>query len=571
MSSKPDFVPERNVMIKQATKTFGFIFPSTYHIGMSGMTVAVLSDIVNSLPNWQFERFFVPWNPNVEATSIEHQLSLSQVDVIGFTTQYEVDYLALGWFLKRARIPIDNLKRKKGEGKYPPLVIGGPCSLANPLPLMDIADGFFLGDAELSLPAFLNKIDTIGKANFWNEIDSFQAISGFWSPHFLDLNEKDFYSSLFTNKRFEDIAGEWHSKVQFVNLNEISYPLTQIVTELPDYHGYAPFKRQSFQLEIGRGCDHGCRFCMISQLLQKGRFRSYQKLLEILEGGMKRTQVNTVDVFGTNLSEFPRLEDLCWDIVNLGYKISLATLRPDRVTSDLVEALQKGGQKSITIAVETGTERLRRTIGKPMSDDRIFHAVQLISEAKIPNLKNFFLIGLPTETEQDRQTLVNMVVEEKKIFCKSQVEKTLIKVDVNPFIPKWHTPFKNYLYHYIPDNRKEFKNIIVELYKKFDAMAGIKPKHAPLSYSLAQTWLTHLKSPINFILEQVPLKNSAFSFFYAPFFIARFEDRFDSVLMDQWTEFVRSDWKITHPIRATCHDDEWFTKEYKKVNIHKKH
>jgi radical SAM superfamily enzyme YgiQ (UPF0313 family) len=446
MSSKPNFIPEKNVRVKEHANTFGFIFPSTYNIGMSGMTVAVLSEIVNSLPNWQLERFFVPWNPLVESTSIEHQLSLSQVDVIGFTTQFEVDYLALGWFRKRAKIPIDNLQRKKGKGKYPPLFFGGPCAFANPFPLLDIADGFFLGDAEMSLPAFLELLKQKGMERFWNDPSEFQEISGFWSPHFLELQYKKRYSDLFIDKNFEEIAGEWYSRAQFLNLNEVSYPLTQIVTELPEHHPYAPYKGQSFQLEIGRGCDHGCRFCMISKLLKSGRFRSYEKLLEILEEGVKQTGVSTVDVFGTNLSEFPKLTDLCWEIVNRGYKISLTTLRPDRVTQELLEALHKGGQKSITIATETGTERLRTVIGKPMSDEKIYNAVEMISEAKIPTLKNFFLIGLPTEIDQDRKALVEMVAKEKNIFNKSGLNDSLIKVDVNPFIPKWHTPFKNYLF-----------------------------------------------------------------------------------------------------------------------------
>jgi radical SAM superfamily enzyme YgiQ (UPF0313 family) len=212
MSSKPSFIAEKNVRIKEHAKTFGFIFPSTYNIGMSGMTVAVLSEIVNSLPNWQLERFFVPWNPFIESTSIEHQLSLNQVDAIGFTTQFEVDYLALGWFLKRAKIPIDNLQRKKGKGKYPPLFFGGLCAFANPFPLLDIADGFFLGDAEISLPVFLQLFQQKSVEQFWNNANHFQEILGFWSPYFLELQDKKRYSDLFINKNFEEVAGECRSR-----------------------------------------------------------------------------------------------------------------------------------------------------------------------------------------------------------------------------------------------------------------------------------------------------------------------------------------------------------------------
>ncbi|MHA1373043.1 MAG: radical SAM protein [Promethearchaeota archaeon] len=564
MTSKPSFIHERNVVIKDTGRKFGLIFPSTYNIGMGGMTVAVLSEIVNRLKNWQFERFFIPWSPFVESRSIEHDLSLSQVDVIGFTAQFEVTYLALGWFLKKAGIPIDNLKRKKGNGKYPLVVIGGPCSHANPFPLIDIADGFFIGDAENSLPLFLQQIEN-SESTFWNEINKFQDVPGFWSPHFLDLRDKEKYSELFKDKSFEKVAGEWHSRAEFVNLNDETYPLKQIVTELPNYHPYAPFKGKAFQLEIGRGCDHGCRFCMVSQLLRKGRFRSYKKLLDILLQGMRETNVNIVDVFGTNLSDFPKLTELCWDIVNQGYEISLATLRPDKVNQDLLEALYKGGQRSITIATETGTERLRKVIGKPIRDEKIYGAIKMISESKIPSLKNFFLIGLPTETNHDREALVNMVIEEYKILSKGDIKKPILKVDVNPFIPKWQTPFKNYIYHFLPEHRIEFANTMLKIYQKFDSMQGIKPKQTSLSYSLAQTWITHLKIPINHILKKTPFKNHVYSTIYAPFFLYRFKNQLDEILKNQWLEFVQNEWKVNHPIKATYQDDEYFTTEYQKI------
>ena len=200
-----------------------------------------------------------------------------------------------------------------------------------------------------------------------------------------------------------------------------------------------------------------------------------------------------------------------------------------------------------------------------MSDEKIYNAVELISQAKIRTLKNFFLIGLPTETKEDREALVNMVIEENNIFSKNGVKDSRIKVDVNPFIPKWHTPFKNYVYHYLPEHREDFKQIIVDLYQKFDVMDNIRPKQTPLSYSLAQTWLTHLERPINFILKQVPLKNNVYSTTYAPFFLYRYEDQLDQVLKDQWQHFTQNNWRITHPIKATHHFDEWFTNEFKQV------
>jgi radical SAM superfamily enzyme YgiQ (UPF0313 family) len=564
MRSIPDFIKEKNVILKDNVKRFGLIFPSTYDIGMGGMTIATLSTIVNDLNNWQVERFLIPWNPYLESISMEHKISLNEADILGFTAQFEVTYLALGWLLKKAGIPLDNTKRKN-TGKFPPLVVGGPCVLANPFPLIDLVDGFFLGDAEITLSKFLLKIEEHGINAFWNDPTSYQEIEGFWSPHFLELNSKERYSELFQNKKFEEVAGEWFNKFQFHDLDDVPYPLAQIVTDLPDYHPYAPFKGKSFQLEIGRGCNHRCRFCMISRLFKNGRFRSFQNLLEIVNEGTKKTGVNSVDIFGTNLSEYPKLTDLCWDIVNQGYQISLATLRPDRVTKDLIEALYQGGQRSLTIATETGTERLRNVIGKPINDEKVYNAVKIIGESNIPVLKNFFLIGLPTETKEDHEALIKMVKEEYRTFKQTGVEDPLLRVDVNPFVPKWQTPFKNWVYNYLPENRNSFKSNIYRLFNLFDHMSGIKPKQTPLTYSLAQTWLTHLTEPINFILEQVPIKNHIHSTRNAPFFIQRYSENLDSVLQKVWTNFSNSNWEVSHSIKATAHDDKYFTNEYHKI------
>jgi len=179
-------------------------------------------------------------------------------------------------------------------------------------------------------------------------------------------------------------------------------------------------------------------------------------------------------------------------------------------------------------------------------------------------LKNFFLIGLPTETIQDREALVSMVKKEYKIFSKTGTNNPLIKVDVNPFIPKWQTPFKNYLYNFIPEGRVEFENNLLEIYQKFDSMKDIKPKLTPLSYSLAQTWITHLKTPINYILNQVPQETHIHSTTYAPFFLYNFKDQLDESLKNQWSQFIENGWRVKHPIQATHHDDEYFTTEYKK-------
>ena len=117
MRSTPTFISERNVVIKEQGKTFGFIYPTTYDIAMGGMAAITLGNLFNSLSNWRFERFFLPWNPYIEPNSMEHEASIAKMDTLGFTSQFEQDYFLVGWILKKAGIPIDNIKRKKSKSK----------------------------------------------------------------------------------------------------------------------------------------------------------------------------------------------------------------------------------------------------------------------------------------------------------------------------------------------------------------------------------------------------------------------------------------------------------------------
>jgi hypothetical protein len=179
MPSTPSFLKERNVSIGDTGNTFGFIYPATYDIAMAGMTTITLANLVNSLPTWCFERTFHPWNPVLQPLSMEHSLSLSQMDILGFTSQFEPDYLVVGWILVKSKLPLHNQARRESEHSYPPLMVGGPCAGANPYPLLDLVDGFFLGDAERSLPKFLKMIEDKGIDEFRMHPEEFNTIQGF--------------------------------------------------------------------------------------------------------------------------------------------------------------------------------------------------------------------------------------------------------------------------------------------------------------------------------------------------------------------------------------------------------
>jgi len=530
---------------------------------MAGMTGITLANLVNSLATWRFERIFLPWNPSIEPNSMENGLTLSNMDIIGFTSQFEPNYLIVGWMLKKAKIPLNNIARKTSKQTFPPLFVGGPCAGANPFPLLDFVDGFFLGDAENSLPTFLKLVDEKGIEEFWKSPTVFNEIKGFWTPHALESHEKS-YSKLFKDKLFEEIAGEWYSRFDFVDLNATPYPMQQTFCTLPTHHPYAPVKGQTFQLEIGRGCSHTCRFCMIgSGMFSPARYRSLERLLEIVQEGLLLTEVNKVDIFGMNLSDFSQLNDLCWALVNDGIEVSIATLRPDKVSQDIIEAVHKGGQSKLTIAPETGTDRLRSALCKQISNDQVLEATKIIFETGIPTLKNFFLTGLPNETEGDRKAIIELVKEQLKIAESSDVKDPLIKVDINPMVPKWQTPLKSWVYFFLPENRIQFQEILIELRTQLNTIPHMKPKEVSFNGFLAQTWLTHLEDPINMLFESLPLKSHApLSVHGGHYYLSSFQNYLDDILKSTWNKFKTNHWKVSHRVRATNRSDEEFTKQY---------
>lgn len=567
MRSIPPFVTEKNVIIKNQAKTFGFIHPSTYDIAMAGMTAITLANLVNSLKTWRFERIFLPWNPLIEPNSMENNLTLSNMDIIGFTSQFEPDYLSVGWMLKRAHIPLDNKSRKTSKQKFPPVFVGGPCAGANPFPLLDFVDGFFLGDSEHSLPTFLKFIDEKGIETFWKDPSFFNEIQGFWTPHALEAEDKP-YSTLFKGKTFKEVAGEWYPRFDFVNLEETPYPLQQIFCTLPIRHPYAPVKGQTFQLEIGRGCSHACRFCMIgSGMFSPARYRSLERLLEIVHEGLSLTGVNRIDIFGTNLSDFSQLEDLCWALVNEDLEISIATLRPDKVSQDIIEAVQKGGQSKITIAPETGSEKLRYKLCKRISNEQVLEATKIIFENGISKIKNFFLTGLPHESDEDRTEIIELVKKQRDIGKGLNVKSMRIQVDINPLVPKWQTPLKNWVYYFLPENRTRFHETLIKLRSKLNKFSHIKPKTVSFNEFLAQTWLTHLDRPINMFFKKLPERSHAsLSIQGGHHFLHKFRDCLDDILQTTWTEFQQSHWKVIHRVRARNKSDEIFTKRYRVLS-----
>jgi radical SAM superfamily enzyme YgiQ (UPF0313 family) len=302
-----------------------------------------------------------------------------------------------------------------------------------------------------------------------------------------------------------------------------------------------------------------------SGMFSPARYRSLDRLLEIAELGAKETGVNKIDIFGTNLSDFSQLKELCWELVNKGYEISIATLRPDKVTKEIIEALVNGGTKSLTIAPEAGTDNLRRLMGKKVTNEQVLNATSMIFEGGIPILKDFFLTGLPNENMDDKQALINLVEIQQKIALTSDIEDPLLKVDINPLVPKWQTPLKNWVYHYLPKNRSKLKESMNMFHSTFRKMEIVRPKLVSFMSFLGQTWLTHLIDPINNFTSEMDMNTHIPISRNGAFYLKRYTETLDKVLINTWNEFESSNWEVRHDINSTNRSDEYFTKQARKI------
>lgn len=387
---------------------FALAYPSGYQVGMSCLGLHTLYAMLNARPDVACERVFN--SKKDPPTSIESRQPLRSFDIIGFSLQFETDYINVLRMISNAGIPL----RSRDRGANHPLIIaGGPCALENPAPLSEFVDLFVVGDAE---PVLDNLLDIYLEGNLSpRNLETLSELPGIYVPKFFS----------------EPVKRVWCK-----NLEEAYRPITQIIPQVWDESPLMPVFGKSLLLEISRGCEWGCRFCLIGYTGRPMRNLSVKTALSTIEEGVERSGVRKVTLIAPSLTGYKDLVDLSWSIVNLGLELSVSSLRVDCISDELLEALAKGGQRTATLAPEAGTERLREVLNKGFSDDDIFYAVEMIQE-KLQNLKMYYILGLPTETQADIEGIVNMANRIGSLGFPSQG----VRLSINPFVPKPHTPF----------------------------------------------------------------------------------------------------------------------------------
>ena len=377
---------------------------------MTGLTVKLLYALLNSREDTLCERFFTPtlregWR------SLESNQPLSKFDIVAFTLQYEEDYPNVVRMLLESGIP----PRVEARREEDPLVIaGGPCATANPEPLADYIDLFVIGEAEPIMDQLLDGIKISGRPR--KHIEELADLEGIYLPYISD-----------TAKR-----------VWIRDLNDALHPLAQQIPLVEEGSPYMPIFGKAFTVEVVRGCNRSCRFCLIGHIWRPKRERSLERVVSIIDEGIKYTPVNKISLIGASLFGYSHLEDLCEAIVSRGFELSVSSLNPESITERLADLLAKGNQRTVTVAPDAATEKMRGVIRKMMEEESLINAAKALLSRGVKQLKMYFMIGLPEEVPEDVAAIAQL---SKKVANVGYGFRS-IHLSINPFIPKPHTPFQ---------------------------------------------------------------------------------------------------------------------------------
>jgi radical SAM superfamily enzyme YgiQ (UPF0313 family) len=387
------------------------VYPNSYYIGMSNLGLHAIYGLLNNYPNIVCERAFwekEDWDKLQPTLSLESQRPLSDFPVLAFSVNYELDYFNIAPILKANGIPVYAADR---DESHPLIIAGGPCIIANPMPLVPFFDCLCIGEAEAILPTMLHILAEGIKGKRQELLAALASVPGVYVPQ----------SSPRTR-----IVRQWAR-----NLDD--FPVHSVVltpdTELGDL----------YLIEIQRGCQWGCRFCLVSQAFHPMRFHSIDPLVAQAEVGLKYRK--RLGLVGPAVSDHPRFEELLTRLKEMGAEISISSLRIKPLYAIALRELAKGGTRTVALAPEAGSERLRRVIRKGITEDDILRAMHQVAEQKIRQIKLYFMIGLPTETDEDTIAIADLTLKCKDILARRQTGTRLI-LTIAPFIPKAGTPFE---------------------------------------------------------------------------------------------------------------------------------
>jgi len=384
------------------------IYPNSYYLGMSNLGIHSVYNIFNNNIRVVCERVFLDTTEKNAPAAIESGRPLTDFAVLAFSISYELDYFNVIKMLKDARIPLLAAER---DFTHPLIIAGGPCVTANPTPLARFFDAFCIGDAEPITPTLLPALlQDIGSPRT-DLLKSLAMVPGVYVPQMPSSNP---------------VARQWAKDLN--NFTTRSVVLTED-TELGD----------CYLIEVERGCPRGCRFCLVSSAYAPMRFREADKILkQAWEGLNHRRRIGLV---GPAVTDHPQINEILAGLNRLKAEIAVSSLRVDALSPTIIDELAKGKTQTITIAPEAGSQRLRDMVNKGITEDDFLAMADRLAGQRFTQLKMYFIIGLPTETDEDIEEIVRLTLAVKERLDRKQSGIRII-VNASPFVPKASTPFQ---------------------------------------------------------------------------------------------------------------------------------
>jgi len=382
------------------------VYPNTYYTGMSSLAVHTLYRWFNQPRNMVCERVFHSIEAHAQKEepllSLESQRPLQAFSVLAFTVSYELDYFHIVDILRRAGIPLLAAQR---DATWPLTIAGGPAVSANPEPLADIIDVFAIGEAEALLPSLLEILPEVCHLARPRALDILATLSGLYVPM----------------RNNAPVRRVWQRDL------DASPAMTQIYTFNTEFGDRG-------LIEIGRGCWRSCRFCLTGFTYRPTRHVSMEVVLNLAHTVQKYR--DKVGLVSAAVSDHPQIDPLVTELRRMGLKVAVSSLRADSLSETLIRVLAESDTQTLTIAPEAGSPRLRQLINKPQDDARLLEVVRLAARYNFPQLKMYFMIGHPGETDADVEAIVHLVSTVRACFPRH------IVINATPYVPKPQTPFQ---------------------------------------------------------------------------------------------------------------------------------
>ena len=438
---------ERGTVIKDwgGRVSVTLAYPNAYRLGMSNLGFQTVYRLFNDRPRVVCERLFLPEGQELSLllrsgkalSSLESNTPLHKFDLVAFSLSFENDYPNILKILELGKIP---LLVEERPDTFPLVMAGGVAAFINPEPLASFLDFFLLGEAEANLHEFVDLLMELRSTGAGRKEILKGLARGMSSLYVPSLYEPE-YGKEGTLRSFQPnepgVPNKIKSACSAQEGSEVEpVPLSAITTPDTEFG-------EKILIELGRGCGRSCRFCAAGYVYRPPRVHPESDLLSSTEKALERC--NQVGLMGTALSDVPGLENITSLVVQKGGRFSISSLRADAVTSRLLEHLKMAGQRTIAIAPEAGSERLRRVINKHLTRDQIIEAVSLIARTGAFAIRLYFLIGLPGETKEDVAQIVDLVKGIKHHMVKESATRGSIgriRLSVNCFVPKPFTPFQ---------------------------------------------------------------------------------------------------------------------------------